>query len=178
MNTTTHAQQGRKLGRVLAATAVGLSALSIMFVAPAAAKGPHPGPVIDRPEPTSSLSAQNNTGRSATPPVRLTQHPVPNAITRSQPTSSVGAQRNNGAAASPASASDPGTTSFVASHTVLGGHDKCTRAKNGGMPPWCTDPAAGFSSAAHRAEGSFPTLPGAEAAAEAGRALAGLPSAS
>lgn len=81
--TSSHQQGHRSFGRYVAwattATAVGLSALSIALAAPAAAKGPHPGPVIDRPEPTSSVSAQTNAGRMSTAPMRppAARHPAP-----------------------------------------------------------------------------------------------------
>ena len=57
----------------------------------------------------------------------------------------------------------------------LPGHDKCKAQKDGAPgPPWCTDPAAGWEqSTLHRTDGSFPTLPGAHAAAEVSRAAAG-----
>lgn len=45
----------------------------------------------------------------------------------------------------------------------VAGHNKCKRAKNNQVPPWCTDPAAGWGSSLHRAEASFPTLSHAKA---------------
>lgn len=79
--------------RATTATAIALSALSIALATPAAAKGPHPGPVIDRPEPTSSLSAQTNDGRTSTAPVSPTQRMAPGSIPRSQPVTSLSAQQ-------------------------------------------------------------------------------------
>ncbi len=86
----------RSITRLVTAGAIGVSALSIAFATPAAAKGPHPGPVIDRPEPTSSLSAQNNDGRISTAPVSPAQRLAPGAIPRSQPTTSISAQQSAG----------------------------------------------------------------------------------
>lgn len=95
--TTTHTSTvSSYTRRLVMTTAVGLSALSIALAAPAAAKGPHPGPVIDRAEPTSSLSAQTNDGVDATPPVTNTQHSAPGSLPRRQPATSTSAQQNRG----------------------------------------------------------------------------------
>jgi len=102
MNTT----RNQHFARLVTAGVIGVSALSITFATPAGAKGPHPGPVIDRPEPTSSLSAQNNDGRISTAPVRPAQRMAPGAIPRSQPATSVGAQQNAG---NPVAAAEPDT---------------------------------------------------------------------
>ena len=109
MNTNNHhtgTELRRSIGRVMTAGAIGVSALSIALAAPAAAKGPHPGPVIDRPQPTSSLSAQNNDGRVSTAPVSPVQRMAPGAIPRSQPATSISAQQNAG---SPADGGSRGT---------------------------------------------------------------------
>ncbi|MUL78161.1 hypothetical protein [Mycolicibacterium sp. CBMA 226] len=92
-NHHTGTERRHSIPRVVTATAIGLSALSVAFATPAAAKGPHPGPVIDRPEPTSSLSAQTNDGHTSTAPLSPAGHMAPGAIPRSQPTTSVSAQR-------------------------------------------------------------------------------------
>lgn len=115
MNTTHNQHSGtefrRSIVRLVTAGAIGVSALSIAFAAPAGAKGPHPGPVIDRPQPTSSLSAQNSGGRISTAPVRPAQRMAPGAIPRSQPATSVGAQQNAGNPAAAESDAGPATGS-------------------------------------------------------------------
>jgi hypothetical protein len=145
-----HGRFGRHLAWAMTATAVGLSALSIALAAPATAKGPHPGPVIDRPEPTSSVSAQTNAGRTSTAPMTPTGRMAPGAIPRSQPAVSIGAQQYTGGADNPAtnrirktsdSADDPGDT-------------------------------------ARRAEVRMPTMPGGLTAADAGRLFGGMAAAS
>jgi hypothetical protein len=206
MNTTTndhtgtasreHRRRRHHAGRVLAAAAVGLAALSIALATPAAAKGHHPGHTMNHHKPTSSVTAQHNAATSSTRPATSTGRPAPDAVKRSRPAISITVQQNRSTAAptpvnrAPSPVADravlpesnpvpgtPGATSLVASHAPIGSHDKCTRAKNGGIPPWCADPAGGFSSAAHSAEGSFHTLRRAETTAETGRSLAGLGSA-
>ncbi|MCX8558878.1 hypothetical protein OS121_27920 [Mycolicibacterium mucogenicum] len=161
MNTTTrhtgtssyqqgHRSFGRHVAWAMTATAVGLSALSIALAAPAAAKGPHPGPVIDRPEPTSSVSAQTNAGRTSTTPMTPAGRTAPGAIPRSQPAVSISAQQYTGGADNPAanqirktsdSADDPGDT-------------------------------------ARRAEVRMPSTPGGLTAADAGRLFGGMGAAS
>lgn len=120
MNTTHNTgSEFRSITRFATATAIGLAALSIALATPAAAKGPHPGPVIDRPEPTSSLSAQTNDGSTSTAPMSTAGHMAPGAIPRSQPTTSVSAQQYSESAADPSpnqvrkasdSIDDPGDT--------------------------------------------------------------------
>jgi len=152
MNTTHHTgtELRRSITRLVTGTAIGLSALSIAMAAPAAAKGPHPGPVIDRPEPTSSVSAQTNAGRTSTAPMTPAGRVAPGAIPRSQPAVSISAQQYTGGAADPAenqirkasgSADDPGDT-------------------------------------ARRAEVRMPTMPGGLTAADAGRLFGGMAGAS
>lgn len=106
MNTThpTGTELRRSIERLVTGTAIGLSALSIALAAPAAAKGPHPGPVIDRPEPTSSFSAQTNDGHTSTAPMTPTGRTAPGAIPRSQPAVSINAQQYT------RGADDPGDT--------------------------------------------------------------------
>lgn len=135
--------------RVIAAGAVGLSALSIAMAAPSAAKGPHPGPVIDRPEPTSSLSAQNNDGRISTAPVSPAQRMAPGAIPRSQPATSISAQQTAG-----------GTP-----------QSSTNRAESPAPRP---DPASGARDTAHRAEPRTPSMPSGMTPADAVRSSGGM----
>ena len=161
MNTTTshtgtssHQQGHRRFGRHVAwamtATAVGLSALSIALAAPAAAKGPHPGPVIDRPEPTSSVSAQTNAGRTSTTPMTPAGRTAPGAIPRSQPAVSISAQQYTGGADNPAANQIRKTS----------------------------DSTDGPGDTARRADVRMPTMPGGLTPADAGRLFGGMSGAS
>jgi len=150
MNTTTGHSRQHQVARAVTATALGLSALSIALAAPAAAKGPHPGPVIDRPEPTSSVSAQTNDGRTSTAPINPAGRMAPGAIPRSQPAVSISAQQY--------SASPADTTS----HQVRKTSDSTD------------DPG----DTARRAKVRMPTMPGGLTAADAGRLFGGMAGAS
>lgn len=136
---------------IVAATAIGLTTLSLALAAPASAHGSHDG-VDDSHHHTATTSVHMHGGGATSP------------------TSPSGSTPN--AAADPP-AGNPSTSS--AQPQIRPGHDKC-KAEKGGMPgpPWCDDPKAGWEqSSLHRTDASFPTLPGAEAAAAAGRAAAG-----
>ncbi|OBJ38603.1 hypothetical protein A5630_28880 [Mycolicibacterium mucogenicum] len=152
MNTTHHTgtELRRSITRLATGTAIGLSALSIAMAAPAAAKGPHPGPVIDRPEPTSSVSAQTNAGRTSTAPMTPAGHVAPGAIPRSQPAVSINAQQYTGGAADPAATQIRKTSDSI------------------------DDPG----DTARRAEVRMPTMPGGLTPADAGRLFGGMAGAS
>lgn len=152
MNTTHHTgtELRRSITRLVTGTAIGLSALSIAVAAPAAAKGPHPGPVIDRPEPTSSVSAQTNAGRTSTAPMTPAGRVAPGAIPRSQPAVSINAQQYTGVA------TDAGVNQL---------------RKTSGS----TD---GPGDTARRAEVRMPTMPGGLTPADAGRLFGGMAGAS
>ncbi|WP_020099676.1 hypothetical protein [Mycobacterium sp. 360MFTsu5.1] len=152
MNTTHHTgtEFRRSITRLVTGTAIGLSALSIAMAAPAAAKGPHPGPVIDRPEPTSSVSAQTNAGRTSTAPMTPAGRVAPGAIPRSQPAVSINAQQYTGGAADPAATQIRKTSDSI---------------DNPG-------------DTARRAEVRMPTMPGGLTPADAGRLFGGMAGAS
>lgn len=152
MNTTHHTgtELRRSILRLMTGTAVGLSALSIALAAPAAAKGPHPGPVIDRPEPTSSVSAQTNAGRTSTTPMTPAGRTAPGAIPRSQPAVSISAQQYTGGADN-AAANQIRKTS---------------------------DSTDGPGDTARRADVRMPTMPGGLTPADAGRLFGGMSGAS
>ena len=136
-------------GWIVAAAAIGLTALSVALAAPASAHGSHDGGDIRHHHTaTSSLHEQADRANRVTSPSSST---------------------HNAAVDPPAS--NPPTGSML----LVPGHDKCKAQKGGAPgPPWCTDPAAGWEqSTLHRTDASFPTLPGAQAAAETGRAAAG-----
>jgi hypothetical protein len=135
---------------IVAAAAIGLTALSVAFAAPASAHGSHDGGDT-RHHHTAATSAVHGQADGA----KKTRSP--SSTTR---TAAVDPP------ASPPTASMP---------LLLAGHDKCKAQKAGAPgPPWCTDPAAGWAqSTLHRADASYPTLPGAQAAADTGRAAAG-----
>ena len=134
---------------ILAAVAIAFSALSIALAAPASAHGSHDGGDIRHHNTvTSAVHAQADGAEGPASPSSNT----PNA------------------SAGPV-AGDPATGAMP---QVRPGHDKC-KAQKPGMPapPWCTDPSAGWEqSTLYRTDGSYPTLPGAQAAAEAGRSAA------
>ena len=134
---------------IVAAAAIGLTALSVAFAAPAAAHGSHGGGGI-RHHHTATNAVHEQAVRA-------------NRVT--SPSSST----KNAAVDPPAS--NPATGSMP---QVGPGHDKCKSQKAGRPgPPWCTDPSAGWmQSTLHRTDASYPTLPGAQAAAETGRAAA------
>lgn len=152
MNTTHHTgtELRRSILRLMTGTAVGLSALSIALAAPAAAKGPHPGPVIDRPEPTSSVSAQTNAGRTSTTPMTPAGRTAPGAIPRSQPAVSINAQQYTGGADNPAANQIRKTS----------------------------DSTDGPGDTARRADVRMPTMPGGLTPADAGRLFGGMSGAS
>ncbi|SEB26378.1 MULTISPECIES: hypothetical protein [unclassified Mycobacterium] len=152
MNTTHHTgtELRRSITRLVTGTAIGLSALSIAMAAPAAAKGPHPGPVIDRPEPTSSVSAQTNAGRTSTAPMTPAGRVAPGAIPRSQPAVSINAQQYTGGAVDPAATQIRKTSDSI------------------------DDPG----DTARRAEVRMPTMPGGLTPADAGRLFGGMAGAS
>jgi hypothetical protein len=145
-------RRDRRLDRrwIVAAVTIGLTALSLTLAAPASAHGSHDGVHGGHHHSaTASAHPQGGSATGSTPPSGSTQ---------------------NAAVDPPASAPVAG-----AMPQVLPGHDKCKAAKGGALPgpPWCTDPSAGWEqSTLHRTDASFPTLPGAEAAAETGRAAA------
>jgi len=147
MNTTYRSgtELRRSVTRFATATAIGLSALSIGLATPAAAKGPHPGPVIDRPEPTSSVSAQTNAGRTSTAPMTPAGRMAPGAIPRSQPAVSISAQQYSGGAAE------------AAANQIRKASDSADRPDD----------------TARRAEVRMPTMPGGLTAADAGRLFGG-----
>jgi hypothetical protein len=134
---------------IVAAAAIGLTALSVVLAAPASAHGSHDGGDIRHHFTATSVQEQpDGAGRS----------PLPSS--------------NSYNAAVDAPAGNPPTGSMP---EVRPGHDKC-KALKGGLPgpPWCTDPSAGWmQSTLYRTDASFPTLPGAQAAADRGRAAAG-----
>jgi hypothetical protein len=135
---------------IVAAAAIGLTALSVALAAPASAHGSHDGgDTRHHHTATGAVHQQADGAKKSTSPSSNTQN----------------------AAVDPP-ASNPPTGSMP---LFLAGHDKCKAQKDGAPgPPWCTDPAAGWvQSTLHRTDGSFPTLPGAQAAAETGRAAAG-----
>lgn len=152
--TSSHEQDHRSFRRHVAwamtATAIGLSALSVALATPAAAKGPHPGPVIDRPEPTSSVSAQTNDGRTSTAPMTPTGHTAPGAIPRSQPAVSISAQQYTGGADNPAA-------------------NQIRKTSGSAEDP---------RDSARRAEVRMPSMPGGLTAADAGRLFGGMAAAS
>jgi hypothetical protein len=150
-----HTRDGRKPAPrrsrrwIVAAAAIGLTALSVALAAPASAHGSHDGGDIRHHHTSiSAVHEQADGAKTSTPPSTNTQN----------------------AAVDPP-ASNPPTGSMP----ILPGHDKCKAQKDGAPgPPWCTDPSAGWEqSTLHRTDASFPTLPGAEKAAETGRAGAG-----
>jgi hypothetical protein len=136
--------------RIAAAASIGLTALSVVLAAPASAHGSHDGGEVRHQNTTISASqAQAPSAKSSTAPSSHTEN-----------------------AAADAPASNPSVDSTP---QVRPGHDKC-KAEKGPMPdpPWCTDPSAGWmQSTLNRTDASFPTLPGAEATADRGRAAAG-----
>lgn len=142
---------GSRVARwIVAAAAIGLTALSIALAAPASAHGSHGG---------GGIRHQNTT-------ISASQAQAPSAKSSTAPSS----HAENAAADPPA-----GNLSADSTSQVRPGHDKC-KAEKGPMPdpPWCTDPSAGWmQSTLNRTDGSFPTLPGAQAAADRGRAAAG-----
>lgn len=146
ITTRTGTELRRSIERLVAGTAIGLSALSIALAAPAAAKGPHPGPVIDRPEPTSSVSAQTNAGRTSTAPMTPAGRAAPGAIPRSQPAVSINAQQYTGGAADPAA-------------------NQIRKAAGSADDPADT---------ARRSEVRMPSMPGGLTAADAGRLFGGM----
>ncbi|MEZ0052614.1 hypothetical protein ABIA30_003636 [Mycobacterium sp. MAA66] len=146
-------QRHHYFGRVIAAGAIGLAALSVVLAAPAAAHGSPHSDNAHHHSVTSSAHAQQD---SAHP-----QHSRGAAAT--PPASGTGGAVANPAAGDPTSGAPAGG----------GGHDKCKRAKNGQVPPWCTDPAAGWGSTLHRAEGGFPTMSSAKSNSSNARAAAG-----
>jgi len=135
--------------RIVAAAAIGLTALSVALAAPASAHGSHDGGDIRHHLTTTSAVHQQADGaKTSTSPSSNTQN---------------------------AALHPPASNSPTGSMPIVPGHDKC-KAEKGGVPgpPWCTDPSAGWEqSSLHRTDASFPTLPGAQAAAETGRADAG-----
>jgi hypothetical protein len=140
---------GPGAARWIVAAAIGLTALSVSLAAPASAHGSHDGGDIrHRHTSTSAVHEQADGAKTSTSPSSNTQN-----------------------AALDPPASNPPTGSMP----ILPGHDKCKAQKDGAPgPPWCTDPSAGWEqSTLHRTDASFPTLPGADAAAETGRAAAG-----
>lgn len=138
---------------VITAGVTGFVALSIALAAPASAHTHHHSDTTGHHNPTTSTSAQHNRGAKST-------RPTPTATTA--PLSKAAAT-----VATPAASSAPSAA------IGPGAHDKCKRAKNGGMPLWCTDPAAGWDkSTLHRTEGNFPTLLSAQSNAREGRAVA------
>jgi hypothetical protein len=139
----------RAARRIVAAAAIGLTALSVALAAPASAHGSHDGGDIRHHHTsTSAVHEQADGAKTSTSPSSAAQN-----------------------AALDPPASNPPTGSMP----ILPGHDKCKAQKDGAPgPPWCTDPSAGWEqSTLHRTDASFPTLPGADAAAETGRAAAG-----
>jgi hypothetical protein len=139
---------------IVAAAAIGLTALSVALASPASARGSHDG----------GDTRHHHTSTSAV-------HQQADGVDRSSRSAS--SDTRNAAVDPPAS--NPPTGSMPLLLPGLPGHDKC-KAQRDGMPgpPWCTDPSAGWvQSTLHRTDASFPTLPGASAAAATGRAAAG-----
>lgn len=136
--------------RIVAAAAIGLTALSVALAAPASAHGSHDGgDTRHHHTATSAVHQQAGGAKKSTSPSSTTQNAAVDPPASNLPTASM--------------------------PLLLPGHDKCKAQKDGAPgPPWCTDPGAGWEqSTLHRADGSFPTLPGAQAAADTGRAAAG-----
>ncbi len=143
---------GSRVARwIVAAAAIGLTALSVALAAPASAHGSHDdGDIRHHLTATSAVEGR---------PDGAKRSPLPSS--------------NTDNAAVDAPAGNPPTGSMP---EVRPGHDKC-KALKGGLPgpPWCNDPSAGWmQSTLYRTDASYPTLPGAEAAADRGRADAGL----
>jgi hypothetical protein len=136
---------------IVAVAAIGLTALSVALAAPASAHGTHDGGDTrhQHTAATTAVHGQANGAKGSTSPSSTTR-----------------------TAAVDPPASKPATASMP---LLLAGHDKCKALKGGRPgPPWCTDPSAGWEqSTLHRTDASFPTLPGAEAAADGGRSAAG-----
>jgi hypothetical protein len=139
---------------IVAASAIGLTALSVALAAPASAHGSHDG----------GDTRHHHTSTSAV-------HQQADGVDRS---STSAASETHNAAVDPPVSNQP-TGSMPLLPPGLPGHDKCKAQRDGVPgPPWCTDPSAGWvQSTLHRTDASFPTLSGAEATAATGRAAVG-----
>ena len=99
--------------------AIGLTALSLVFAAPAAATGPHGTDGTGHHTATGATQEPADGAEGSTPQSDTAEDPAADPPVGELPTGS-----------------DPGPTA---------GHDKCKRPKgNRGLPPWCTDPASGW----------------------------------
>jgi len=127
---------------VITTTAIVLTALSLVFGTPAAAKGHHGTHGPAHHPATSAISKHDESVDDSTH--RWPRDGVDNA----------GKVATDPAVNEPATAADSGTVSLEASELWLPGHDKCKRRRGlRSLPLWCTDPGAGWmDSTTYRAQ--------------------------
>jgi len=127
---------------IITTTAIVLSALSLVFGAPAAAKGPRGTHGLAHHPLTSATSKHDESVGDSTH--RWPRDRVDNA----------GKVATDLAVSEPATAAEPGTDNLEASELWLPGHDKCKRRRGlRSLPLWCTDPGAGWmDSTTYRAQ--------------------------
>ncbi len=127
---------------IVTSIAIGLAAVSLLLAAPASATHRHG--THGRAIPTATSASQErhqSVGGSSQRPRRDGVHNVGKVATET----SVG---------EPATAAEPDTANPEASAEWLPGRDKCKRRRGLRLlPPWCTDPAAGWiGSTTYRAQ--------------------------
>ena len=127
---------------IVTATAIGLTAVSLVLAAPASGTDPD---VNDGPATQTAASASQERDESVG---------ASSQQTRRDGVDNVGKVATDRSVGEPATAAEPDTADPEASEAWLPGHDKCKRRRGlRSLPLWCTDPAAGWiGSTTYRAQ--------------------------